>query len=489
MDHQGATFEAATGVVSHEPSSLTEPHVANEINLPTLVEGVSAATLDESAPVSKEQERTVEVKDVEADAPAPVLEGQTTDLAVVGVDSVREGPPTIEEPNAADEEILVTDPFPDVLDDAGNNDVTPSQDLVPDIQFAAPTPIPEAELAEISEESTPLPAVEPVLASASPVIENLAVPEAEEFINLDVVEEVEAAGNDDSKPISEELVVEAEADAPSVDPVIPAPDIAAIRDSETVETPVEQPSGTETENLFSTEAEAETVEDPASTQEAIADIDEPISLPVEESQFAELEPVLVDSAPIEVELKESVTQKSQAIEAENVEPVPNAPPFEELVAIEDALVEEAVVEEDAPVEDAQHEESTLIHDVQGAVVPEPNFVDDSGTLESQESIGAEEPDTGPIVEEYSAPVTEHQLVDKSVSSNQSVVEYSKDEVEEPIVVDAPITEDSSAVVEPPLEAAASVVDDAPSLVDEPELPTADVDIAKGHFFLPFSARR
>lgn len=480
VDNQNTTLEAATGVVSHKPSSLTEPPVVNEINLPTLVEGISAATLAESASVSKEQERAIEVKDVEPDAPVPVLEGQTTELAVVEVDGVRERPPAIEEPSAANEEILATDSFPDIVDGTGNKDVAPSQELVPDIQFATPTPIPEVELAVTSEELTPLPAVEPVLALASPVIENLTVPEAKEFISLDTVEEVKAAGDEDSKPISEELVAKAEADAPSVDPVIPAPDIAAVRDSETVDTPAEQPSGTENLfSIFSTEAEAEIVEVPASPREPIAEIDEPASLQVEESQIAELEPVLVDSSPIEAQLKEPVTQKSSAIEAENVESVPNAPSCEEPVAAEDAPVEDSnALVQDVFVEDAQHEESTLVRDVQGAVVSEPNFVEDSDALESQELVGAEESDTGPI-EEDSAPVTENQLVDKSVPSNENVVEHSKAEVEEPIVIDASITEDSPVVVETPLEATVSVVDDAPSFVDEPELPAADVDIAKG----------
>jgi hypothetical protein len=324
-------------------------------------------------------------------------------------------------------------------------------------------------------ESTPLPVVEPVLASASPVMENLAVPEAEEFISLDTVEEVEAASDEDSQPIYDELVAEAEVEAPSVDPVIPAPDTAAICDSETMktETPSEQPSGAE--NLFSTEAEAETVEDPASTQESIAEIDEPASLQVEESPIAELEPGLVDSSPIEAELEELVTRKSPRIEGGNVELVPNTPPFEESVATGDALVEDALVQE-APVEHAHHEESTTVHDDQGAVVSEPNLVDDSGSLESRELIGAEEPDTGPIVEEDSAPVAENQLVDKTAHSNESVVEDSKDEVE------APIAEDSPAVTEIPLEATVPVVD-ALSLVHEPELPTSDVDIGGGKILL------
>jgi hypothetical protein len=254
VDTQNTPLEAATAVVSHDPPSLTEEHMASEIDTPTLVEGVSAAALVESALVSEEQERTsVEVKDV-----APVLEGQTTELTEAGVDGVREGP-TIEEPKE-DEETLATDSFPNVADGVGNNDVAPSQELVLDIQFATPTPIPEAGLAETSEESTPLPAVEPVLASASPAIEILAVPEAEESVTLDAVDEVEATGDEDSQPIYEELVADAEADAPMVDPVIPAPDTAAVRDSETMATPAEQPSGAE--NLFSTEVEAETVEDP-----------------------------------------------------------------------------------------------------------------------------------------------------------------------------------------------------------------------------------
>lgn len=463
-DNQNSTLETATGVVSYDPSSLTEQHVASETNLPTLVEGV----LVEAAPVSEEQERTsAEVKDV-----APVLEGQTIELAEVGVDGVREGP-TNEEPKA-DEETLATDSFPDIAGDVGSNDVAPSQELVPDIQFATPTPIPEAQLAETSEESTPLPAVEPVLASASPIIENLAVPEAEESISLDAADEVEATGDEESQAIYEELVAEAEADAPMVDPVIPAPDTAAACDSETVETPAEHPSGAE--NLFSTEAEAETVEDPASPQEPIAEIDESTPLQVEESQIAELEPVLVDSSPIEVELQESVAQKPPTIEAGNVELVPT-PPFEESVTAEHALVEDALVQE-ALVEDTQHEESNVIHDVQGAVVSEPNLVDDSGTLESQELIGAEEPDTGPIVEEDSVHVAENQLVGKSAPSDEGLVEDSKDEVEIPIAVDAPLTEDIPAVTETPFEATVPVVE-APSLVDEPELLTADVDIGGG----------
>lgn len=459
-DNQNTPLEAAaTAVVSHDPSSLTEQHVANEINLPTLVEGVSAAALVESALVSEEQECTsVEVKNV-----VPVLEGQTTELAKVGVDGDHEGP-TIEKPE--DEETLAADSFADIADGVGNNDVAPSQELVSDIQSAIPTPISEAEIAETSEELIPLPAVEPVLASTSPVIENLAVPEAEEFISLDTAKEAEAAGDEDSQPIHEELVAEAEANAPPVDPVISAHDAAAVCDSET---PVEQPSGAE--NLFSSEADAETVEDPAPPQEPTVEIDEPTPLQVEESQIAEPEPVLVDSSPIEVELEESVTQKSPIVEAGNVELVPNTPPFEECVAAEDALVEEAPVQE-ALVEDVQHEELTVVHDIQGAVVSEPNLVDDDGPLESQELIGAEEPDTRPIFEEDSAPVAENQPVDKTAPSNESVVEDSKDEVE------APIAEDSPAVTEIPLEATVPVVA-ALSLVDERELPTSDVDIGGG----------
>lgn len=460
-DNQNTPLEAAaTAVVSHDPSSLTEQHVASEINLPTLVEGVSAAALVESALVSEEQERTsVEVKDV-----VPVLEGQTTELAKVGVDGDHEGP-TIEKPE--DEETLATDSFADIADGVGKNDVAPSQELVSDIQSATPAPIPEAEIAETSEELISLPAVEPVLASTSPVIENLAVPEAEEFISLDTAEEAEAAGDEDSQPIHEELVAEAEANAPPVDPVISAHDTSS-------EMPVEQPSGAE--NLFSTEAEAETVEDPAPPQEPTVEVGEPTPLQVEESQIAEPEPVLVDSSPIEVELEESVTQKSPIVEVGNVELVPNTPPFEESAAAEDALVEEAPVQE-ALVEDVQHEELTMVHDVQGAVVSEPNLVDDdSGPPESQELIGVEEPDTGPIFEEDSAPVAENQIVDKTAPSNESVDEHSKDEME------APIAEDSPAVTEIPLEATVPVVA-ALSLVDEPELPTSDVDIGGGKILL------
>jgi hypothetical protein len=81
-------------------------------------------------------------------------------------------------------------------------------------------------------------------------------------------------------------------------------------------------------------------------------------------------------------------------------------------------------------------------------------------------------ETGPIVEEVSAPVAENQLVDKTAPSNESVVEDSKNEVE------APIAEDSPAVAEIPLEATVPVVA-ALSLVDEPELPITNVDIGGG----------
>ena len=443
-DDQNTTLEAATGVLSPNPPSLAEPFVANESDPPTLVEGVSPAasflatpaTLVASNLVPEEQEHTsVEVKDVE---PAPVLDGQTNELTEVGVDIVREEPKVGEETQA-------TDSHPDVIDGVGN-----------DIAPTPTTPI-EAELPKTNEEATPRPSVESVLASTPAVIEHLVVPDAEESKTLETVEEVEAAGDGDSQPIlSEELVTEAEADAPLVDPVAPAPDIFPACDSETMETPAEEPSAPGVENL-STEAEAETVEDLVLPQDPITEINEPTSLQVEESQIAELEPVLVDAAPIEVE---SLTQKAPTVESENVEPVANAPPFEEPVVTEDALVE-----------DAQHEESTLSHDVQEEIVPEVNPIDASGVLKSQESIGAEEPDTSPIVVEDSAPVVENQLVDKSAPSDGSAVEDSKIEVEESIIIDAPIIEDSLAVVETPLLV-------TPSVTDEPEF-VVDANIAEG----------
>ena len=148
--------------------------------------------------------------------------------------------------------------------------------------------------------------------SASPVVEHLAVPEAEEIKTLETVEEVEATEDKDSHPIiSKELVTEAEANAPLVDPVIPTPDIGTAHDLEMTETLAEEPSASGAETL-STEVEAETVEDP------ITEINKSTSLQVEESQIVGLEPILADASPIE---GESVTQKSPTIEAEDVKPV------------------------------------------------------------------------------------------------------------------------------------------------------------------------
>ena len=411
MDDQSTTLEATAAALSHDLPSLTEPPVASEINLPTSVEGVSpeesliatTATLVESSLVSEEQEYTsIEIRDVE---PAPVLEGQTKELIEVGADSIREEP-------KVDEETQATDSHPDVGDGVGN-DIAPSQELVSDVQFAVPTSIPGAEL---NEDVTPILAVESVLASASPVIEHLPIPEAEEFKIFETVKEVEATGDKDSQTItSEELITEAEANVPLVDLVIPAPDIGAACDFETTETPAEEPSASGAGTL-TTEAEAEMVEDP------IAEINESTSLQVEESQIAELEPVLVDASPID---GESVTQKLPTIEAEDVEPVAKG---------------------DAVVENAQHEESTLSYDVQEEVVPKPNSADDSGALESHESIGAEEPNI-PADIPLIGPSEDATTVDDVMSSEQLKAVASEEDIpaiSTLIAEDSPVEESSTA---------------------------------------------
>ena len=381
------------------------------MNLPTSLEGVSpeesliatTATLVESTLVSEEQEHaSIEFKDVE---PAPVLEGKTKELTEVGADSVREEP-------KVDEETQVTDSHLDVGDGVGN-DIAPSQELVSDVQFAIPASIPGAELDKTNEEATP---IESVLASASPVVEHLAVPEAEEFKTLETVEEVGVTEDKDSQPIiSEELVTEAEANGPLVDPVIPAPDISTARDLETTETLAEEPSASGAETL-STEAEAETVEDP------IAEINESTSLQVEESQIAGLEPVLTDASPIE---GESVTQKSPTIEAEDGEPV---------------------LKGDALMENAQHEESTLSDDVQEEVAPKPSSADNSGALESHESIGAEEPDIAadtPLI----GPSEDAIIVDVATSSEHLKAVAPEEDapaISASIAEDTPVEESSTA---------------------------------------------
>lgn len=136
---------------------------------------------------------------------------------------------------------------------------------------------------------------------------------------------------------------------------------------------------------------------------------------------------------------------------------------------------------DSLVTDAQNvelinQEPIPVRSVQEEIASEPNVMDGSGALMSQESIAAtEESDAGPIAKEDSAPVTESYPVGETTLPIENVVEESTIKLEDPMADPEPTVEESPAIVETALESNMPIVE-APSVVDKPESLAAHADV-------------